>query len=333
MNKPICITAGDVSGIGPEVLAKSFQNKHIKYSKHPFLIIGPESIITGELSKNSNINISKIRAITDMANYDNSVKITILDQTNNELMNIPKGELSTTAGKWAYNFVNTAADLALSNRCSAIVTAPINKEAWDKAGIKEKGHTGFLAKKGDVSNYAMAFYSEDLKVILATIHIPLSKISTELSTDGIVNKIVLANNFLKQLSIQDPVIGVCGLNPHAGEDGLLGDEENTIIKPAIKIAQSLGINAKGPYPADTIFYSAYHKKNIDMIVSMYHDQGLAPLKLIHFHDAVNITLGLPFIRTSPDHGTAFDIANDNIANPDSMTNAILLAMRLIDQNG
>ena len=179
----------------------------------------------------------------------------------------------------------------------------------------------------------MAFYTDDLKVTLVTTHIPINKISTNLSTEKILDKIVLTDNFLKQLGINKPTIAVCGLNPHAGEEGILGDEEIHIIKPAIIQAQIKGINAIGPFPADTIFYNAYLDKKIDMIISMYHDQALGPLKLIHFHDAVNITLGLPFIRTSPDHGTAFEIAGKNIANHNSMKNAILLAMKLGNKHG
>ncbi len=333
MNNLIAITCGDVSGIGPEVISKSLNEPLIKDSAYNFLIIGPENIIKKELKTNTNFSESDIKTITNITKYQKETKITILDNTNNELMHIEKGKLSTISGKWSFNFVETATNLALNNNVCAIVTAPINKDAWSKAGLKEKGHTEFLAEKSNVTKFAMAFYTEDLKVILVTTHLPINKISTNLSTEKILDKIILSSTFLNQLGINNPTIAVCGLNPHAGEDGLLGDEETQIINPAILKAQKLGINALGPFPADTVFYNAYNKKNIDMIVCMYHDQALGPLKLIHFHDAVNVTLGLPFIRTSPDHGTAFDIADKNIANHTSMKNAILLAMKLRQNNG
>ncbi len=328
MKNLLAITCGDVAGIGPEVIAKSLNEPSIKDSNYNFLLIGPEKIIKKELIKNTNIDTSIIQTISNFESINKNNKFTILDETKDELINIEKGKLSTIAGKWSYNFVDRAADLAISKQVSGIITAPINKDAWSKAGVKAKGHTDFLAEKSNTNIFAMAFYTEDLKVILVTTHLPINKISTSLSTDKILSKIVLANSFLLSLGLEYPTVGVCGLNPHAGEDGLLGDEEIHFIIPAIKEAQNIGINAIGPYPADTIFYNAYHHKKVDMIVSMYHDQALCPLKLIHFHDAVNITLGLPFVRTSPDHGTAFDIASMNIANHNSMKNAILLAMRL-----
>ncbi len=334
MNNLIVITCGDVSGIGPEVLAKSLNEPAIRDSSANFLIIGPENIIKKELQTHyKNYDITQIKTFNNINQITVLEKISILDYTNNELINIEKGKLSTVSGKWSYSFVNTATELALNKKASAIVTAPINKDAWSKAGVVAKGHTELLAEKSNVSKFAMAFYTEDLKVTLVTTHLPIHQISTNLSTEKILDKILLSNNFLKQLGIENPLIAVCGLNPHAGEEGLLGNEESLIINPAIVKAQKLGINAVGPYPADTVFYTALTNKKIDMIVSMYHDQALAPLKLIHFHDAVNVTLGLPFIRTSPDHGTAFDIAGKNIANHHSMKNAILLAIRLSTNHG
>jgi 4-hydroxythreonine-4-phosphate dehydrogenase len=333
MNNLIAITCGDISGIGIEVISKALNEPNIRDSSYNFLIIGPENIIKNELKNNSNISITDINTIKNFDQYTKDTKITILDNTNDELIHIEKGKLSTISGKWSYTFVETAIQLALNNLVSAIVTAPICKEAWAKAGVRAKGHTEFLAEKCNTNKFAMAFYTDDLKVTLVTTHIPINKISTNLSTEKILDKIILSDSFLKQLGINKPNIAVCGLNPHAGEEGLLGDEEIHIIKPAILQAQKLGINAIGPFPADTLFYNAYHDKKIDMIISMYHDQALGPLKLIHFHDAVNITLGLPFIRTSPDHGTAFEIAGKNIANHNSMKNAILLAMKLGNKHG
>ena len=215
----------------------------------------------------------------------------------------------------------------LAGELSALVTAPISKKLLRDAGYRFEGHTELLAHIAHTKRFAMMLVGGPLRVALVTIHLPLSKVPRLLSTKRIIEVIELSHDACKRFGIRRPRIGVAGLNPHAGEDGLLGHEEHRIIAPAIQSAKRKGINATGPWPADTLFHKAYNGE-FDAVVAMYHDQGLAPLKMIAFDSGVNLTLGLPFVRTSPDHGTAFDIAGKGIANPASMIAAINLAARL-----
>lgn len=210
----------------------------------------------------------------------------------------------------------------------AIVTAPINKQAWALAGKKRfAGHTELLAQRLNAKYHAMMFVGDKLRVVLATVHIPLNEIRDKLTIGAVHTAIDLGHQACVQLGYTKPKIAVCGLNPHAGEDGLMGDEEGRIISPAIDHALNSGILAYGPFPADTIFNAAVAGK-YDLVVAMYHDQGLIPVKLLERDLAVNVTLGLPTVRTSPDHGTAFDIAGKGIADPGSMSNAIDLAVKM-----
>jgi len=214
----------------------------------------------------------------------------------------------------------------------AIVTGPINKEAWAIAGrAKYPGHTELLAQRLNAKRSAMMFVGDKLRVVLATVHIPLNEIRDKLTIGVVHNAIDLGHEACLKLGIPRPRIAVCGLNPHAGENGLLGDEEKRLIDPAIDLSLNTGMQVSGPYPADTIFNSAIAGK-FDLVVAMYHDQGLIPVKLLERDLAVNITLGLPCVRTSPDHGTAFDIAGKGLANPGSMNNAIDLAIRMCVAN-
>lgn len=319
MVKPVVITIGDPLGIGPEIIAKiPFENYPI-----PIVIIGDKDVALQAFKKyaGNNMYLMNIPVFENFDDIDTEPAILNISNKCNDLDYL-------NAGYYSYKYVEKAIDLALQNKTSAIVTAPINKENWAIAGIKYKGHTGLLQERSE-SKVAMAFYSDKLNVILETIHIPLKDVSKKITTESILYKIKLANQFLNKLGIKCPTIAVAGLNPHAGENGLLGKEDNEIIKPAVKLAVKENINVIGPLPADTLFYKSIAEKEINMIVAMYHDQGLAPLKMIGLHDAVNITLGLPFIRTSPDHGTAFDIAGKGIANPNSMIHALDLAVKLI----
>lgn len=328
MKPLICITAGDIAGVGPEIIAKSLQENSFFLNQVRLLIIGPKKILFNAIEKYSTLS-KQINVINSAE--ESTANINLLDiTTKGALDNIPMGKISKTSGLWAYRYVETAIQMAMDKQISAIVTAPINKTAWQKAGVGYGGHTELLADKSATTNYAMGFYSRVLKVVLETIHIPLADVPKRISSQSIYNKILLANQFLKRLKIRNPRICVAGLNPHAGENGLLGSEEETIIKPAVLKAQQSGVTVDGPYPSDTAFYLAYQEHKFDLIVSMYHDQALAPLKMVALHDAVNITLGLPFVRTSPDHGTAFDIAGSGTANPQSMIEAITLASDLVN---
>jgi 4-hydroxythreonine-4-phosphate dehydrogenase len=227
----------------------------------------------------------------------------------------------------AVDWVVQAARRCLSGKLAALVTAPISKQLVRDAGYHFEGHTELLAHIARTKRFAMMLVGGKLRVALVTIHVPLAKVPRLLSNRRIVEVIELSHDVCKRFGIRRPKIGVAGLNPHAGEGGLLGHEEQRIIAPAVRRAARKGINASGPWPADTLFHKAYHGE-FDAVVAMYHDQGLAPLKMIAFDSGVNLTLGLPFIRTSPDHGTAFDIAGKGIANPASMIAAINLAAKL-----
>jgi 4-hydroxythreonine-4-phosphate dehydrogenase len=223
------------------------------------------------------------------------------------------------------DYIIKGIDLALEDKISGLVTCPITKTALKLAGSKFHGHTELLAHQTQTHDYAMMLAGQKLKVVLVTIHIPLSQVSTSLSTKGIIDKIWLTHLSLKErFNIQSPRIAVAGLNPHSGEAGLFGREEENIIAPAVTQAQNEGLIVQGPLPPDTVFYQAVNGR-YDAVICMYHDQGLIPFKLVHFKDGINTTLGLPIIRTSVDHGTAYDIAWQGIADPSSLVEAIKMA--------
>jgi 4-hydroxythreonine-4-phosphate dehydrogenase len=237
------------------------------------------------------------------------------------------GELSAEAGRAAYDAICAAVRDAQAGTVTAIATAPVNKLAFARAGLPWKGHTDLLGHLTGTARVAMMFWSEPLKVILATVHIPLSSVADALTRDVIDGIIDLAASELPRFGIASPRLAVAGLNPHAGEEGLLGDEERLVIRPSIDAARARGVRVDGPFPGDTVFGRAV-KGEFDAVIACYHDQGLIPVKLIAFGHSVNVTLGLPIVRTSVDHGTAFDIAGRNIADPTSMVEAVLLAARL-----
>ena len=238
------------------------------------------------------------------------------------------GKVSAAAGKMAYQNLEKAVLLWRSGKIRALVTAPVSKEAIAAAGHPFKGHTEFLEEMTKTKQTVMFFSDERLKVALVTRHLPLRKVYKTMTASLIEATIrITAHSLKKYWKISRPKIGVCGLNPHAGEGGLFGDEEKKIILPAIRKAQKRNAEIEGPLAGDSIFYYAVQGR-YDAVVAMYHDQGLAPFKLLAYDTGVNVTLGLPFIRTSPDHGTAFDIVGKNRASPNSMIEAILLAHRL-----
>src|SRR3989338_1254583 len=236
------------------------------------------------------------------------------------------GVISRASGKAAVEYIKKAVEMIKSGKADALVTAPISKEAAALAGFKWPGHTEYLAHLTKTKRFCMMLTGGPLRVVLATRHVALRDVSRRLNPQEISDAIILTNSALKRyFGIRKPKIAVCALNPHAGEGGLFSDEESRIITPAIKKSGAAGV--MGPLPADSLFYDAYRGR-FDAEIVMYHDQGLIPLKMIAKDTAVNITLGLPFIRTSPSHGTAFDIAGKNKANPSSMIEAITLAHQL-----
>ena len=237
------------------------------------------------------------------------------------------GVLTAEAGRAAYDAVVRAVDAAMKREVDAIATAPVNKEAFRLAGLPWSGHTDLLAHLTGARDVAMMFHSDVLRVVLATVHIALADVPRALSAASLEATIDLTWHELPRFGIARPRIAVAGLNPHAGEHGLFGCEEETIIAPAIAACRARGIDVAGPFPADTVFVRA-RRGDFDVVVACYHDQGLIPVKLVAFGQAVNVTLGLPIVRTSVDHGTAFDIAGRGVADPESMIAAVLLAAKL-----
>ena len=302
---------GDPAGIGPEVAIRALSDSRISKLAH-FLVIGDFFVID---------KVKKIlRAKTE---------ISLLDLANVPFTNFSFGSERSSFGKAAMEYIDSALALLKAGEADCLVTAPINKSSIQKCGFKDfQGHTEYLAKKTDSEEFAMMFVGKNLKITLVTRHIALSDVAGAISVDSICKTIRLTyEHLIKFFGIKNPKIAVAGLNPHASEGGLFGDEEERIIIPAISKTSRVIKNIYGPIPADVVFYEAL-KGKFDAVVAMYHDQALAPFKTLYFNDGVNLTLGLPFVRTSPDHGTAFDIAGKGIADAVSMKEAILLACRL-----
>jgi len=240
---------------------------------------------------------------------------------------IRPGEVSAAAGRAAYDTIVRAVAAARNGTVEAIATAPVSKLAFAQAGLPWKGHTDLLAHLCGTSRVAMLFHAPHLKVVLATVHVPLSEVPRLLTRERLLETIQLTAEWLPHIGVIRPRIAVAGLNPHAGEGGVLGTEDANVIAPAVDAARQEGIDASGPWPADTVFVRA-SRGEFDAVVACYHDQGLIPIKLLAFGQAVNVTIGLPIIRTSVDHGTAFDIAGKGIADASSLIEAILLAAQL-----
>ena len=241
------------------------------------------------------------------------------------------GQLSAAAGQAAYEAIVRAVRDAEAGGVSAIATAPISKKALALAGLPWRGHTDMLAALTNTREVAMMFHSSRLRVVLATIHIPLADVPAALTLPAVLGVIALTAREMPKFNLSDPRLALAGLNPHAGEQGVIGQEEERVLGPAVNLSREKGIDITGPWPGDTVFLRAVQGE-FDVVIACYHDQGLIPVKLMAFGEAVNVTLGLPIIRTSVDHGTAFDIAGRAVANPESMVQAVLLAARLA-QNG
>ena len=242
------------------------------------------------------------------------------------------GVLSADAGQAAYETIVRAVRDAQAGGIHGIATAPINKEALALAGLPWRGHTEMLASLTNTSNVAMMFWSDTLRVVLATIHIPLANVPAALTIESVSGIIELTNRELPRFGIARPRLALAGLNPHAGEHGILGTEETDVLEPAVARSAKGGVDISGPFPGDTIFLRAM-RGEFDAVIACYHDQGLIPIKMAAFGRAVNVTLGLPIVRTSVDHGTAFDIAGKNIADPESLVHAVLLAAKLAGHHG
>lgn len=328
MKPTIAITIGDFNGIGPEVTLKSIASPKIKKSIQPVLI-GSFDIFQFFV-KMLKLDIELI-AVDNLSTKIKSGSVPVLTVHPATSKSIQLGKISPDSGVCAGMAIEHAIKLCLNKEVDAMVTAPVSKEALHFAGYNFPGQTEMLAMLTRSERVTMMLLAKTMRVALATVHIPIKKVSENLFVDRIIEKLETVNSSLKNdLGIKKPSIAVLGLNPHAGENGAIGGEENEIIIPAIKKANEKGIAAVGPFPADGFFASGAYK-NYDAILAMYHDQGLIPLKMTGFDDGVNFSAGLKIIRTSPDHGTAFDIAGKKIANPGSMISAIQLATSIIKQ--
>jgi 4-hydroxythreonine-4-phosphate dehydrogenase len=322
----IGITMGDASGIGAEVILKALVSR--RNWRANFLVIADNQILQKTKSR---LGLAiPFKVIKKWQEMDfSSYRINLLDLNLLAGAKIKVGGPSAICGRASMGYIRKAVRLASEKRIDALVTAPISKEAFYLAGFPFRGHTELLARLTKTKDFAMMLLGGRLRVSLVTTHLPLSKVATSLTLRRIYQTVRLTNQFLREyLGIISPRLGVCGLNPHSGEGGFIGKEEVRLINPAIRRARREGIKVTGPVPADVIFFQAYNNK-FDAIIAMYHDQGLIPLKMLAFEKGVNITLGLPFIRTSPDHGTAFDIAGKKPANPRSMIEAIKMAISLV----
>lgn len=317
------ITIGDPAGIGPEITIRSLSSVDVYRCCRP-VVVGDSKVLAQEKKAyDLKPKIRILQSISD-ARFECGT-IDLLDLDNVDIEHLKMGEVQAIAGKAAYEYIEEAVKLALKGEIHGIVTAPINKEALNKAGYPFAGHTEILAKLTGTRYYAMMLVTEKLKVVHVTTHIPLSKVARHITKNRVLETILLANQAMKTLGESRPRIGVAGLNPHSSDGGLFGNEEETKIKPAIVEARKRGLNVDGPVPADTLFLKAV--RNIyDVAIAMYHDQGHIPVKLLGFEAGVNMTLGLPIIRTSVDHGTAFRHARERIgANPNSLVEAIKIA--------
>lgn len=327
MKKPIIgITMGDPSGVGPELIVKSLNNEELYNRSHPIVIGDSKRVL--EVIKILNLNL-EVKSISENDDFETTKfgEIKCLD-LNLLPDNIEFGQINLTSGDAAFKYLSKAINLANSKRLDAICTAPLNKEAMQKAGHLYPGHTEILADLTNTDNYAMMLSSPKLKVIHVTTHVGLIEAINQIKPERVFDVIKMADVTLKNSGIENPKIGVCGINPHAGENGLFGNgEEEEKINPAIKQAKDLNINVEGPLPADTLFFRA-QRGDFDIVIAMYHDQGHGPIKVLGLEAGVNITVGLPIIRTSVDHGTAFDIAGKGIVDERSMNEALNQAILL-----
>lgn len=326
----IAITMGDAAGIGPEIIVKALEAKNIYDTCRP-LVVGEGRIVSDVIKSLSSPLKLRPAEITYEAKGAFGT-IDLIDLHNLDSKDVITGKVCQACGRAAMEYVTEAAQMALQGRVKAIVTAPINKEATIKAGYGEVGHLEFLARLTHVTEYATMLVSGQLRVVHLTTHYPLKDACELVTRERVMARLRLTHDSFQQWGTSHPRIAVAALNPHAGEGGLFGPEETEQITPAIKEAQDSEIDARGPFPADTVFTRAIAGE-FDAVLAMYHDQGHIPIKVYGFEKSVSIAMGLPFIRTSVDHGTAFDIAGKGIADPQSLEEAIKTAVRLSEGKG
>jgi len=338
VKRPILgVTMGDPAGVGPEIIARAFAEPAVIASSRP-VVIGSAAIMKEALGLvGSPLALHVVRGIADSRWEAQTLEC--LDLGNVEAATLPRGEVSAAAGRAAYDYIERAIRLAQAGEIHGIVTAPVNKEALAAAGVRHSGHTEILAELSHTRDYAMLLMGKELRVIHVTTHVALRRVPDLVTRDRVLTTIRLAQRTMEGLGKPRARIAVAGLNPHAGEDGLFGDEEKREIAPAITAARGEGMTVIGPIPADTLFSRA-RGGEFDIVVAMYHDQGHIPVKTLGFEydesrktwtglSGVNVTVGLPFLRVSVDHGTAFDRAWKGAANHESMTEAIEVAVTML----
>jgi 4-hydroxythreonine-4-phosphate dehydrogenase len=322
----IGITMGDPTGIGPEIIVKALSMKELFQACRP-VVFGDREVLSRAVQIQ---NLSTTLEAIDKIPQDGYLpqKIFFFPLSQLEAASLRIGQPDTACGEAMVRYIEEAVKRARNRELDAITTCPINKKAMNEAGYSFPGHTELLAHLVGASSVAMMFLGSKWRIVLVTIHLPLKDVSRWISKDRILSTLRLTDEGMKKyFGIPHPKIGVLGLNPHCGEGGLLGEEEKREIHPAIGEAKLLGMDVEGPFPADS-FFNISGRYAFDAVISMYHDQGLIPIKMLSFKEAVNFTLGLPFIRTSVDHGTAYDIAGKGLADPGNLVKAILTAANL-----
>jgi len=321
MKKPVGITMGDPCGIGPEIIARVFADGLPEQA----VVIGDAKVMEHAVRALAlPLQVRPIESVDEAVRDTTLIPVLNISDLPDDL---PIGQVDARAGRASYDYVVRAIDEAVAGNIGAIVTAPINKEAMKQGGLNYPGHTEILAERTGTDKFAMMLANDELRVILVTIHVSLRDAIDLVTEESVFRTIELAHRAGKAYGIAAPRVAVAGLNPHAGENGMFGREDLDIIAPAISRAQEVGINASGPWPGDTIFMRA-RRGEFDIVVAQYHDQGLIPVKYLGIDNGVNVTIGLPFIRTSVDHGTAFDIAGQGKADHSSLRYAFDQALLL-----
>jgi len=316
---------GDAAGIGPEIVVKALSRSGVQQA-WPSFVVGPAAVVQRAVQTWApGFRVRRMASGADHRPTDGVIDVLDVGSVPPDLA---LGRVDTRAGRAAYEAIAAAIGLALTGEVDAICTAPIHKESLAAAGLPYPGHTEMLADHSGSDDTAMMLVNRDLRTMLVTVHCALNDVAAQLTVERELRIIRLAHRTLQDMGIAQPRIAVAGLNPHAGEGGLFGREEIDAIAPAIALARAQGVDATGPHPGDTVFMQA-RRGRYDLVVAQYHDQGLIPIKLLGVEDGVNVTAGLPFVRTSPDHGTAFDIAGQGIADPDSLITALRTAHELV----
>lgn len=321
----LAVTMGDAAGVGPEVIAKALADKRVRARARPLVIGDAGTMAAAAEVAGVELRVRPVASPSEGRWVRGTIEV--LDLGNIDLPNLPRGRVTAMAGAAAFAYIQKAVELTLAGQAAAIVTAPLNKEGLSLAGVPYPGHTEALAALCGVRGVVMMLVAESLRVSHVSTHVSLREACDRVRRQRIVAVAQLTEQAVRRLGFERPRLAVAGLNPHAGEGGLFGREEIEEIAPAVEDLRAQGLDICGPLPPDTVFWRAA-RREFDAVVAMYHDQGHIPVKLLGFDEGVNVTLGLPIIRTSVDHGTAYDIAWTGVARPTSMIAALLLAAQM-----